>query len=158
MASASVVAAVAVALHVLAAVVWIGGAFFALMALRPASLPLEPGPRLALWTRTLNRFFAWVIASIVVLLITGFGMIFVVFGGFAGIGLYVNLMMAIGIVMMLAFFHIYFAPFRRLRTAVGRGDLATAARQLNQIRWLVTVVLILGLITIAIGSSGRYWG
>ena len=30
--------------------------------------------------------------------------------------------------------------------------------QLNQIRIIVTINLILGLITVAIGSSGRYWG
>ena len=38
------------------------------------------------------------------------------------------------------------------------GDNAAAAAQLNQIRIIVTVNLVLGLITVAIGSSGRYWG
>src|SRR5438094_683557 len=41
--------------------------FFALLALRPATAPLEPGPRLELWSRVLERFFLWVMAAIEVL-------------------------------------------------------------------------------------------
>ncbi len=85
-------------------------------------------------------------------------MIFGVYGGFDRIGLYINLMQGIGIVMMLLFFHLYFAPWRRFRTAVTRRDYPAAAGQLNQIRMIVTINLVLGLITVAIGSSGRYWG
>jgi uncharacterized membrane protein len=71
--------------------------------------------------------------------------------------LYINLMMLIGIVMMLLFLHLYFAPWKRFRAAIAAGDNAAAAAQLNQIRIIVTINLILGLITVAIGSSGRYW-
>ena len=78
--------------------------------------------------------------------------------GFRGIGLHVHIMQALGIVMMLLFFHLYFAPWRRFRAALARGDRPAAARQLDQIRWIVTINLILGLITVAVGSSGRYWG
>ena len=67
-------------------------------------------------------------------------------------------MQGIGIVMMLVFLHLYFAPWRRFRAAVARRDTPEAARQLNQIRWIVTLNLMLGLITVAVGSSGRYWG
>jgi uncharacterized membrane protein len=149
------IATAALIAHSWAAVVWVGGMFFALLALRPASAPLEPGPRLALWSRVLERFFAWVFAAIVLLLASGYGLLF---GGFAGAGLHIHLMQATGIVMMLVFLHIYFAPWRRFRAAVARGDTPQAARQLNQIRWLVTINLALGLLTVAIGSSGRYWG
>jgi len=151
-------ATVALALHTLAAVVWVGGMFFALSALRPATAVLEPGLRFELWARVLSRFFAWVIAAIVLLLVSGYAMVFFVYPGFSGIGLHVDVMQAIGIVMMLAFFHLYFAPWRRFRAAVARRDDAAAARQLNQIRAIVTLNLVLGLITVAVGSSGRYWG
>jgi uncharacterized membrane protein len=60
--------------------------------------------------------------------------------------------------MMLIFLHLYFAPWKRFRAAIAAGDTAAAAAQLNQIRILVTINLALGLITVAIGSSGRYWG
>ena len=70
----------------------------------------------------LERFFRWVIAAIVLLLASGYGMIFGVYAGFRGIGLHVNLMQGIGIIMMLLFFHLYFAPWRRFRAAVERQD------------------------------------
>jgi uncharacterized membrane protein len=142
------IATALLSLHAVAAVVWVGGMFFALVALRPATAPIEPGPRLLLWSRVLDRFFAWVIAAIVVLLASGYGLIFGVYAGFRGIG----------IVMMLLFFHLYFAPWRRFRAALARPDYPAAAGQLNQIRLIVMINLILGLITVAVGSSGRYWG
>jgi uncharacterized membrane protein len=152
------IATIALAFHALAAVVWVGGMFFALVMLRPATAPLDPGPRLELWSRVLERFFLWVMAAIALLLASGYGMIFGVFAGFAGIGLHVHIMQGLGIIMMLLFFHLYFAPWRRFRAAVGRQDYPVAAGQLNQIRVIVTINLILGLITIVVGSSGRYWG
>ena len=158
MEGANAVAAIAVILHALSAVVWVGGMFFAHQALRPAAVLLEPGPRLLLWARVLGRFFAWVIGAVVLLLVSGFAMVFDVFGGFGGVGLYIQLMMGIGIVMMLLFFHLYFAPWRRFQAAVGRQDWAEGGRQLGQIRSIVTLNLILGLIVVGIGASGRYWG
>jgi uncharacterized membrane protein len=148
---------VALILHILGAVVWVGGMFFALVVLRPSTEPLDAPVRLGLWMRVFDRFFAWVFAAIVVLLLSGFVMIFSLFGGFAGVPLYVNLMMLIGIVMMLLFLHLHFAPWKRFRAAMAAGDNAVAAAQLNQIRIIVTINLILGFITVAIGSSGRYW-
>ena len=50
----------AITLHLLAAVIWVGGMFFAYMALRPATGSLEPSIRLTLWSQTLKRFFPWV--------------------------------------------------------------------------------------------------
>jgi len=152
------IATVSLILHTLSAVVWVGGMFFAHQVLRPAAAGLEPGPRLALWSRVLGRFFSWVFVAVVLLLLTGYAMIFGVYGGFADIGLHIHLMQGIGILMMLLFFHLYFAPWRRFRTAVARQDWAEGGRQLGQIRTIVTVNLVLGIIVVAIGSSGRYWG
>jgi uncharacterized membrane protein len=142
---------IALILHIISAVIWVGGMFFALVVLRPASGPLDPPVRLGLWLRVFDRFFAWVFAAIALLLLSGFTLIFGVFGGFAGLRPYISLMMAIGIVMMLLFLHLFFAPWKRFRAAVAAGDNAGAAAQLNQIRIIVTI-------TVAIGSSGRYWG
>jgi uncharacterized membrane protein len=60
--------------------------------------------------------------------------------------------------MMLLFLHLFFAPWRRFQRAVDAADFAAAGRQLGQIRLIVTINLVLGLITIIIGSTGRYWG
>jgi uncharacterized membrane protein len=146
-----------IALHVLAAVVWVGGMFFAYMVLRPSAGPLEPSTRLALWRRVFARFFPWVWASIIVLLASGYAMMFAQFGGFAGAPLHVNVMQATGILMMLLFMHLFFAPWRRFSRAVDAGTWADAAASLGQIRVIVAVNLALGLLTVALASSGRFW-
>jgi uncharacterized membrane protein len=158
MAGTNAIATAALIVHALSAVVWVGGMFFAHQVLRPAAGAVDPRPRLLLWSRVLGRFFGWVIAAIVLLLASGYVLVFAVFGGFGKLGVHVNLMQGIGIFMMLLFFHLYFAPWRRFRRAVGREDWAEGGRQLGQIRTIVTINLVLGLIVVAIGSSGRYWG
>ena len=62
--------ALALALHILGAVVWVGGMFAAYMCLRPAAGPLEPPQRLKLWRAFFQKFFPWVWLSI--LLAIGF--------------------------------------------------------------------------------------
>ena len=152
------IASVPLILHTLSAVVWVGGMFFAHQVLRPAAAVLEPGLRLTLWSRVLGRFFAWVFGAIVVLLLTGYIMVLGVYAGFAGVGLHIHLMQGIGILMMLLFLHLYFAPWRRFRSAVARQDWAESGQQLGQIRTIVTINLVLGVIVVAVASSGRYWG
>lgn len=151
------VAIAALIVHALSAVVWVGGMFFALLALRPAAARLEEESHLLLWARTFERFSAWVFAAIVLLLLSGYAMVVAVFGGFAGIGLPVQLMQGIGIFMMLVYLHIYFAPRRRFRAAIARQDWAEGRRQLAQIRWILAGILVLGLVVVAIGSSAPYW-
>ena len=121
-----------VLLHVLAAIVWVGGMFFAYLVLRPSAGPLDVPVRLALWRRVFGRFFPWVWASVVLLLATGVLMIVIGFGGFETAGLYISLMMSIGIVMMLLFAHLYFAPWRRFQRALDGGDMAAAGRNLTR--------------------------
>lgn len=146
----------ALLLHVLAVVVWVGGMFFAYVVLRPeAASQLEPPARLALWAGVFRRFFPWVFAAIGLILITGFWIIFSVYGGFAALGLRIHLMLGIGSVMMLIFFHVYFVPFKRLKQAVAVTDWQAGGRQLAQIRVLVGINLLLGLVTVAIAAGGR---
>jgi uncharacterized membrane protein len=90
-----------IALHLLAAVVWVGGMFFAYMALRPvAATLLEPPQRLPLWTQTFMRFFPWVWLSILLLTATGYVMVLGVFGGMGAVGLHVHLMQGLGWIMI----------------------------------------------------------
>lgn len=146
-----------IALHTLAAVIWVGGMFFAYMALRPAAVKvLEPAQRALLWCHTLSLFFLWVWVSIAVLLVTGYAMVGMYLGGMAGAGWYVHLMQLLGLVMMLLFLHVWFAPYRRLKGAIEAGDTAEAGRRVGQIRQFVGINLILGLVVVIIGSGGRY--
>jgi uncharacterized membrane protein len=149
---------VGIAFHILAAVIWVGGMFFALMVLRPSTGPLEPPVRLALWHRVLSRFFAWVWLSVATLLVSGFAMVLLGLGGFAAVGTYIHVMMGAGILMMLIFAHLYFAPWQRFCRAVEAADWPTAAKNIDQIRLIVTVNLVLGLATVVIGACGRYYG
>jgi uncharacterized membrane protein len=144
--------------HILGAIVWVGGMFFAYIVLRPVTGELEPALRLKLWRGVFARFLPWVWVSVVALLASGYGMIAFGLGGFAGAGVHVHVMNAIGLLMMALFLHLYFAPWRRLQRALDQGEQAAAARQLGQIRMIVAINLTLGLITAAIGASGRYWG
>lgn len=147
----------ALALHIVAAVIWVGGMFFAYLVLRPSVGPLDPAARLPLWRRVFGRFFPWVWAAIAVLLASGYTMVFVGFGGFSGVGLHVHIMQTTGIIMMLIFFHLFFAPWKRFRRAIAAGDFAAAARNLEQIRLLVGINLMIGIVTVAVGVTGRYW-
>ncbi len=148
----------AVLLHVIAVVVWVGGMFFAYMVLRPiAADQLEPPQRLRLWVGVFGLFFPWVWISVVVVLATGFWMIFGMFGGMGGVGMYVHLMLTLGIVMMLIFFHVFFAPYARLKRAVAAEDWPQGAQHLAQIRRLVGINTLIGMVTITVASGGRFF-
>lgn len=147
----------AIAFHVLAAVIWVGGMFYAYVAMRPAVVQVvEPSLRGPLWRHTLGRFFPWVWLAIATLLLTGYWMVFSYFGGMASAGWHIHVMQGLGLLMMLLFLHVYFAPFRRLKQAVEKGDTEEGLRRIGQIRVLVGINLVLGLVVVVIGSGGRY--
>jgi uncharacterized membrane protein len=144
-------------LHVLGVVVWVGGMFFAYMALRPAAAALlEPPQRLPLWQATLRTFFAWVWVALALILGSGLWMIQLL-GGFKAVGLHVHVMFTLGIVMMLIFAHVFFAAYQRLTRLVQTQDWKAAGAALGQIRKLVGVNLVLGLLTITIAILGRLY-
>jgi uncharacterized membrane protein len=145
------------AIHLIAAVFWVGGIAFAYAVLRPAAGVLDPAMRLPLWRRVFARFLPWVGVAIVALLVSGFAMMFLIFGSLAGAAPYVHAMTTTGIIMMLLYLHLVFAPWRRFRNAVDRGELPEAGKSLNQMRIIVGINVLLGALTIVIGGTGRYW-
>lgn len=150
--------AFSLAFHTLAAIIWVGGMFFAHVALRPAVAPLPPAERLALWRRTLPRFFAWVWACVAVLLASGYGVLLLGYrGGLGGGGLHIDIMQATGTVMMVLFAYLFFAPWQAFKRAMAAADLTEAAGALARIRQIVTINLTLGLFTAAIGATGALW-
>lgn len=150
--------AIAIAFHVLSAVVWVGGMFFAYLALRPALIHHPVLVRGELWAEVLKRFFPWVWISIGVLLVTGIYMIFNLFGGFGGAPTYVNVMLALGVIMMLMFAHAFFAPYRRLQRSLAVKDETAAAKTMHQIRITILINLILGLTVILLATLGSGYG
>ncbi len=136
-------------LHLLSAMLWIGGMAFAHFALRPAAVAtLAPPQRLPLMSAALGRFFKLVSGAIVVLLATGLYVIFAR-GGFDAARAGVLAMLAGGLTMMAIFGHIAFAGYPRLRRCVAEEKWPAAAAQLNGIRRLVEVNLVLGVLIVA---------
>lgn len=142
--------------HVLVAVIWVGGMFFAYQVLRPVAVQvLEPPLRLRLWVGCFARFFPWVFVAIATLLGSGLWLI-LLYGGMGKVGLHIHLMLTTGLVMMALFLHLFFAPYKRLKQAVQIEDWASGGRNLAQIRMLIGINLSLGLITILIAVYGKY--
>jgi uncharacterized membrane protein len=68
----------------------------------------------------------------------------------------VNFMMALGILMMLLFAHLFFAPYRRLRHSVEVNDEDAAHKAMNKIRMTMLINLILGVLVILVAMLGAY--
>jgi uncharacterized membrane protein len=148
----------ALTLHILGAVVWVGGMFAAYVCLRPAAGVLEGPQRLQLWRNFFAKFFPWVWVSVLLLLLSGYWMLLTTFGGFKGAPLYINLMQAIGWLMIALFVWLFHGPWLKFKRATDAQDWPAAAAHLNRIRQIILVNLPLGLIVVAIGGSGRFWG
>ena len=147
---------VLLSLHLLAATIWVGGMFFAYLCLRPvAAAKLEPPARLLLWRGVFGKFFRWVWLSLLVLLLTGHGMIAAI-GGMAVVGVHVHLMLALGYLMVILYGVLFFKPYQLLKELVDAQQWPAAAVQLNRIRQIVLVNLCLGLLVLVAASGGRY--
>lgn len=138
-------------LHLVAGIVWLGGMTFMLFALRPAAMTtMEPQPRARLIGEVWRRFFAVVLAAIVVLFATGTNLYTTAFRaakaatGEGSVPLGWNLMLVAGITMMLIFGHIYFAGFRKYKRAIASGEWTTVAAVAAQIHALVVTNFVLG--------------
>jgi uncharacterized membrane protein len=136
------------ALHLLAAAAWVGGMAFALIVLRPSLGVLDPAQRMALHLPVFRRFFVLVWHAMALLLITGFAMIFAVFGGFAGVNAFVHLMLLLGLIMSAIFLAAFFGPWRALRAA-------PTPASVERIRRLVLVNLALGVLTLIVAAFAR---
>jgi uncharacterized membrane protein len=145
--------AIAFGLHQLATVIWVGGMFFAHVALRPAAKQtLKGAERLQLMQGVFRRFFPWVWICLITLWASGAW-------GFAATGvrgIHVHLMMGLAGLMTAIFIYIFFIPYRKLKLALEYEDLGRAGANLGIIRGLILVNLLLGVVTLLVGSVGRF--
>ena len=123
---------------------------YALLVLRPSLAALPAGDQVAIHGETLRRFFRVVWHAMPLVLITGWAMVFGVYGGFAQLNWAVNGMQALGIVMAAIFLAMFFGPWRQFRR---KPSVASA----TSIRRLVAVNLILGIVVTILGSLAQ-WG
>lgn len=141
-------------LHALAALVWVGGMFFAWLILRPAAVVALEGPaRLRLWLEVFRRFFGWVWLAVAVLAISGIGMLHLRFGGFDAAPRHVQVMIGGGIAMFALFMRVQALLLPELRAAVQAEDWASGAAVLGRIRRMVGINLLLGVAVVAVASS-----
>ena len=146
--------ALAYSLHVLAALIWVGAMFFAWMILRPAAITALEGPaRLKLWVEVFQRFFVWVWIAVVILPISGVGLLQMRFNGFETAPRYVQIMMGLYIVMVALFIRIQSLQLPELRKAIEAQAWADGAAVMGRIRRLVGCNLIVGLVLVAIAAA-----
>lgn len=144
---------IALFLHLLSVVVWVGGMIFAHFCLRPAMADLSPQLRLPLWESVFGRFFNLVAAAMLVILLTG-GYMLMQFGG-VDAPWPLHVMWGIAIVMMMIFGHIRFAVFPLIRRAVQAQKWPDGAQAVATIRRLVLVNIVLGVVTIGFAVLSR---
>ncbi|MBD9481858.1 DUF2269 family protein [Pseudomonas sp. PDM14] len=142
------------AVHLLAALIWVGGMFFAWMILRPAAVTALDAPaRLTLWVEVFRRFFLWVWIAVLVLPITGVGLMHLRFSGFETAPRYVHVMIGLYIAMLALFIRVQALQLPALRKAVAAQDWPAGGAVLGRIRRLVGINLLLGLALVAIAAA-----
>jgi uncharacterized membrane protein len=135
-------------LHLLFAVLWVGGMFFAYFVLRPSLVAIDPPQRMLLHTRVFRRFFLLVWHAMPIMLISGFGMLFLI-GGMNFVPWPIHAMAALGVIMSAVFLAIVFGPYRKFRRTTDRTRMASS---LDNIRRLIGLNLILGLLTVILAG------
>ena len=140
--------------HLAAVMTWVGGMVFALFCLRPAAAVLPPPQRIALMQQALGRFFRLVSLVILLIIASGMSMIAMVAmmatGGPKALPAAWWVMIGAGVLMMAIFGHVRMVPYKRLIMFSAAQDWPAAAAQLDRIRLMVMVNLLLGLVIIAL--------
>lgn len=143
-------------LHVISAVVWVGGMIAMRFAAHHSFMELEPPLRLARTAHALKRLFAIVAPFIIILLFTALVMAI-------GIGLHqsedkVTAFAKEGIWMVMVLNYLLMV-FRRNRAQklIDSGEMAAAKVQLAPIgAYMVPLNILLGIIAIYLGATLRY--
>lgn len=141
-------------LHVFAALIWVGGMFFAWMILRPAAMTALQAPaRLQLWLEVFRRFFVWVWVAVLALPISGVGMLHLRFSGLENLPRHVQIMMGLYLAMVALFLRVQLLQLPELRKAVAAEDWPTGGLALGRIRRLIGFNLLIGIALVAIASA-----
>src|SRR3954469_24410295 len=140
--------AVLKALHLLSAVLWVGGMFFAYVILRPSLTAIDAPQRMLLQTQVHQKFFLVVWHAMPIILVSGFLMLWYL-GGMSNVRWPIHAMLALGLVMAGVFLAIIFGPWRKFRRTIDRTRMAAS---LTTMRNLIGVNLILGLLTVIIAG------
>ncbi|GBQ24559.1 hypothetical protein AA0472_1459 [Acetobacter estunensis NRIC 0472] len=136
-------------LHIAGMAVWVGGATYAALILRPALTLLDNAQRSAVHLLTLKRFLRVVWHLMPTVLITGWLMI-VHEGGFAVMPWTVNAMQVFGLIMAGLFLRVFYGPYQTARRAM-RPKPAT----FDSIRSLMLGIVGCGMLAILCAAMGH---
>jgi uncharacterized membrane protein len=145
---------VAIALHVLAVVVWVGGMAFALFVLRPGLAALAPPQRITVLARVFARFLPLVGAAILVIVASGAAMLLAL-PGLRGLGWGLHVMTGVGVVMIIVYAVLWLRLNPRLQRAASAEDWPGAAAVAESMRRGVLLNLVLGIVVIVAAILGR---
>ena len=146
--------------HLLAVVAWVGGMFFVLACLRPASLVLEAPERIRLLHAALGRFFAVVGWSAGLAFLSGAAMTAMAWTTARRSGIAFNMpldwmvMVGVFVAMLAVFLHVRLALYPRVTQALAAGTWQPGAMALGKIRAEVLVNLVLGVFVVVVTRLG----
>ncbi len=136
-------------LHLICAVLWVGGMFFAFVILRPSMAIIEAPQRMLLHTQVLRRFFLVIWHAMPLLILSGFAMLFGFMNGLQGAPWQIHVMLGLGLLMAAVFLAIVLGPYRQFQRTTDRTRMA---RSLDTIRKLIGLNLAFGIVTIIVGG------
>lgn len=143
-------------LHVLSAVIWVGGMIAIRFAVHHSMQKVdEPKIKLGRTLESLKRFFSMVIPSIIVLLLTAIIMIIAL--GFKGTELY-SIVIAKEVIwtIMTIVFTIIYVKRNQAQKAFDKGEFPLAKQKLQPIAsFLIPLNIVLGFIAIYLGVTLR---
>lgn len=154
--SADVTSSVAIALHVMAAFVWLGGMFYASVALAlttGAREPLKIAPHVA---RELRRFFPVLCLCAAILLASS---IYLVLDGLRAphhSPAFVKLMLARDLFMVALVLLAWFFAYPRLRHGIEQAEVRLVRSGLNRMLLVGLINLILGAIVFFVVMTGSF--
>ncbi len=143
-------------IHLVAAIIWMGGMAFMLQALRPAAIALlQPPERLMLMGAVWRRFFPVVLVSIVALFLSGTNLYTTTFRavkaavGQGSVPLGWNVMVVAGLLMMVIFAYIFWVVYAKFKRAIDVQDWPLAGLLAARVHVLMVSNFVLGWVAIA---------
>ena len=146
----TIVWALVLAVHLLGMAIWVGGAAYALLVLRPSLNLLDATQRASVTLQSLRRFFRLVWHVMPLVLASGWAMEIGREGGFAHADWHINAMQGLGLVMAAVFLWAFFGPFRKARRAI-----RPKPETFESIRSLLNLTLVIGIAIVVVASLGH---
>jgi uncharacterized membrane protein len=147
---------VALPVHIVAIIVWLGGLFLLTVVLGPTIRELAPTASISLWHRVLSRFFVWGSVGLVAIVASGIAIVQLRFGGFSGMPVIHRWNMVVGVPAIALYAYAQIVPWRACCRAIADDDWIVAGKNAAQIRTLLGIVLALGLIASVVSAAGRF--